>query len=106
MPVSSLASRSAVCTGPSSPGSAAPPGNAAWPAWWRSVEARTVSSKSASAGKPPDSTVASSGRPPDGESGGPENSTSTAASRFSPVIAALVLAAVTSASTSGGTRLR
>ena len=32
MPVSSRASRSAVATGPASPGSAAPPGKAAWPA--------------------------------------------------------------------------
>ena len=53
MPVSSLASRSAVATGPSSSGSAAPPGNAAWPAWWRRVEARTVTSRSASSGRPP-----------------------------------------------------
>lgn len=35
------------------PGSAAPPGNAAWPAWWRSEPARTVSNRSASSGNRP-----------------------------------------------------
>ena len=44
-------------------------------------------------------------RRPPATSAGPENSTSTAASRFSRVIAAAALAAVTIASTSAGTRL-
>src|SRR6202008_2897293 len=52
IPVSSCASRRAVATGPPSVGSDAPPGNAAWPAWWRNVEARTVSNRSASSGGP------------------------------------------------------
>ena len=96
MPVSSRASRSAVSTGPTSPGSTAPPGKAAWPAWWRRVEARTVNSRSASSGTPPSA----------GASSGPENSTSTAASRGDPVSFAAALAAVTMASTSAGSRRR
>ena len=91
-----VASRSAVCTGPSSPGSAAPPGKAACPAWCRSVDARTVTSRSASSGS-------AAGR---AHPAGPENSTSTAASRLAPVTAAAVLAAVIVASTSAGTRRR
>ncbi len=45
-PTSSLASRSAVAAGSVSPGSAAPPGNAGWPAWLRRVAARCRTSTS------------------------------------------------------------
>ena len=100
IPVSSRASRSAVATGPSSSGSDAPPGNAAWPAWWRNVEARTVSSRSASSGGE------SGGAPLVWPDGGPENNTSTAASRPSLRSEAVALAAVTMARTSAGRRRR
>ncbi|CAG7454721.1 hypothetical protein PICSAR200_02964 [Mycobacterium avium subsp. paratuberculosis] len=98
IPVSSRASRRAVATGPSSVGSAAPPGNAACPAWWRSVDARTVTSRSASVGGPP----------PGGPDSGPENSTSTAASRAAPrtLVSADAALVVIIASTSAGNRRR
>src|SRR5208283_2561986 len=79
--------------------SEAPPGKAAWPAWCRNVEARTVNSRSASSGRSPSA----------GPVSGPENNTRTAASRLlrrTEGDVATALAAVTIASTSAGSRRR
>ncbi|SKU88250.1 Uncharacterised protein [Mycobacteroides abscessus subsp. abscessus] len=70
-PVSSWASRKAVPTGPPSPGSVAPPGNDTCPLCWRRVDARTVSSRSASVGSvtapsADTNTRTAAGRPEDG----------------------------------------
>src|SRR5699024_12399013 len=61
-PASSSASRRAVVTGPSSPGSAPPPGNATWPACDPSVSALRSNNTSGPSSPSPDNNNTAAGR--------------------------------------------